>query len=204
MWRTNSDLKEVPVIRILNKFEPNPYSGIEVDTTSRGGFKDLSPFFLGPYTWCERGTTRRATIMENLWQYSKVYPEHVGADGYPNEQWYLWNHQGLNNQVACRYPLGKGRKPVYTWWKGEQLDYIAARKKLYIPAYTELVLQTKSYALLYKWVMEGRSIVLRDFDGYNHLRLGISLEDVINNPKKPLGHAFIIYGLLTGKINDKD
>ena len=41
------------MIRVLNKFETNTYGGVEVDTTSRGGFKDLSPFYLGPYIWLD-------------------------------------------------------------------------------------------------------------------------------------------------------
>lgn len=184
------------MIRVLNKFEPNPYGGVEVDTTSRGGFKDLSPFYLGPYIWLDM----KANIMENLWQYSKVYPEHVGNDGNPTSDWYEWQMTGFNSDRANRYPMGKGKKPLYSFWMGEKLAYIPARKKIYIPAYMELVLRTKSYALLYQWVMEGRDIILRDFDGYDHVKLGRTLADVTNN-KKTMGHAFIIAGLLTGQID---
>jgi hypothetical protein len=195
------------MIRVLSKFEPNTYGGVEVDTTSRGGFKDLSPFYLGPRAWTESTglddgtyTSVCAMNMENLWQYSKVYPEFITHDGKISPNWFEWRSVGFNMQKANRYPMGKGRKPVFSYWMGERLDYISARKKIYIPAYRDLVLRTKSYALLYQWVIEGRDIILRDFDGYDHTKIGMSLDDVINNPKKPMGHAFVIYGLLTGKI----
>jgi hypothetical protein len=193
------------MIRVLNKFEPNTYGGIEVDTTSRGSFKDLSPFYLGPYTWGEGSwdddtyNEWTASNVENLWQYSKVYPEHVDVNGYLTPEWYKWWKEGMAQKRANRFPMGKGKRPLYSVWKGEKLDYISARKKIYIPAYKSLVLCTKSYALLYKWVMEGKDIVLRDFDGYDHVKMGMSLQDVIENPKRVMGHSFILYGLLTGQ-----
>lgn len=195
------------MIRVLNKFEPNPYGGVEVDTTSHGGFKDLSPFYLGPYVWKEFNwnagspVEMKAMVMENLWQYSKVYPNHVNTAGALSPEWYKWRDAGFRSTKAERYPMGKGKKPLYSLWDGEILDYVTARKKIYIPAYRDLVLQTKSYAMLYQWVMEGRDIILRDFDGYDHVKMGMSLADVANNPKKSMGHAFIIAGLLTGQIN---
>lgn len=190
------------MIRVLSKFEPNTYGGVEVDTTSRGGFKDLSPFYLGPYGWFDPMLNNHmsARNMENLWQYSKVYPEHTTSDGGLLNEWFAWSQKGYNTQKANRYPLGKGRKPLYSYWKGELLDYISAREKIYIPAYAALVIRTKSYAQLYKWIIEGYGIILRDFDGYDHKALGMSLNDVINNTNKPMGHAFVLYGLLTGLI----
>lgn len=190
------------MIKVIDKFKPNPYDGIEVDTTSRGSFKDLSPFYLGPYHFMDiHGNQRQALNVENLWQYSKVYPEHVDINGNPTQHWQQWSQQGMMNRRAIRYPMGKGKTPCYSYWMGEKIDYISARKKLYIPAYSQLVTATKSYALLYKWVMEGHNIILRDFDGYDHHKLGMSLIDVVNNTQKSLGHAFVLYGLLTGKIN---
>lgn len=195
------------MIRVLNKFEPNPYGGVEVDTTSRGGFKDLSPFYLGPYKWIENvglDDTPFGMIalnVENLWQYSKVYQQHITGTGNIDPAFFDWRAGGFNKVKADRYPMGKGAKPAFSYWQGEHLDYVTARKKIYIPAYRDLVLQTNSYAMLYQWVMEGRDIILRDFDGYDHVKMGMTLADVVNNPKKSMGHAFIIAGLLTGQIN---
>lgn len=185
------------MIRVFNKFEPIPTEFIEVDTTSRGSFKDLSPFFLGPVNIpTERTCCKR---MENLWQYSKVYPQYNDSNNYPSSAYFEWRKEGFNKDRATRYPMGKGVKPLYSYWLGEKLDYIEARKKIYIPHYTYLVLRTKSYVKLYNWVCSGYNIGLRDFDGYDHVKRGMSLQNVVNT-KRPMGHAFIIYGLLTGEI----
>lgn len=188
------------MIRVFNKFEPIPHGYVEVDTTSRGPFKDLSPFFLGPIQvssgeypeWCLR--------FENLWQYSKVYPCHA-VNGEPTAEFYNWRALGFSKDRAERYPMGKGVKPLYHWWHGKRYDYIGARRAIYIPLYRDLVLRTKSYAMLYNWVLQGRDIALRDFDGYDHVSRNMSLQDVVFNTKRSMGHAFIIYGLLTGELN---
>jgi hypothetical protein len=67
--------------------------------------------------------------VENAWQFSKVYPEHVGADNEPTPEYFRWRGAGYDNKWASRYPKGKGTKPLYSLWSGEKLDYIAARKK---------------------------------------------------------------------------
>lgn len=187
-------------IYLLNKFEPNPYvNAIEVDTTSRGSFKDLSPFFLGPIKINTPQLSIRCNNMENLWQYSKVYKEYADPiTKHPTPAFFEWQAEGFNKTRAVRYPMGKGVKPLYSFWFGHQYDYVDARKNIYIPYYANLVLQTKSYALLYNWVIQGYDIVLRDFDGYNYDESGISLKEVVNSPRKSLGHAFVIKMLLTG------
>jgi len=188
------------MIYVINKFEKNPYPWcIEVDVTSKGSFKDLSPFYLGPIMWNDPITksTRVCLRFENLWQYSKVYKQHqqLGPD------FDAWQKNGFESNRAHRYPMGKGAKPLYSLWMGQKLDYIEARKKLYIPQYADLVIRTKSYALLYKWVVEGKDIVLRDFDGYNYKGVGITLKEIVRNHRRPLGHAFVIKALLTGGID---
>jgi hypothetical protein len=40
-------------------------------------------------------------------------------------------------------------------------------------------------------------IALRDWHGYDHEKLGLSLTDVFNNPRKKMGHAFVLKMLLT-------
>jgi hypothetical protein len=196
------------MIRVIGKFEDNPYGGVEVDTTSRGSFKTLSPFFLGPYRWDENswfdGTPveMRALNVENLWQYSKVYPQYIGPNGGISPEYFEWRQRGFNNYKPTRYPMGKGKVPEFSYWHGEGLDYITARKKIYIPAYASLVIKTKAYAQLYDWVMQGMDVTLRDFDGYDYRKMGMTLAEVANNPKRVMGHAFVLAGLLTGTIND--
>jgi hypothetical protein len=200
------------MIRVFNKFEPIPSNFVEVDTTSHGSFKDLSPFYLGPINLTiNEDEPMHCLRFENLWQYSKVYREHAtlkpgladfGFMYEPTKEFFQWRALGFSKSRAVRYPMGKGIKPLYSYWKGAHLNYIDARYQIYIPVYRELVLRTKSYAMLYNWVLQGRDIALRDFDGYDHASRGMTLRDVINNPKKSMGHAFVIYGLLTGELQE--
>lgn len=198
-------------VYIINKYEPNPYQyATEVDTTSKGSFKDLSPFHLGPINIVNGANhTYLCLILENLWQYSKVYQQHavLKENGDPNNpfdydptpDWLSWRHIGFASMVANRYPMKKGAKPLYSFYCGHKMDYYNARENIYIPWYANLVIKTKSYALLHKWhVDEGRDLVLRDFDGYDHIKLGLTLNDVTKNLTRPMGHAFVLAAMLTG------
>jgi len=198
------------MIHILNKFQPNPYQGMEVDTTSRGNNKDLSPFYLGPL---QAWDGRIVQNVENYWQYSKVYKEHVIPPQSPlkandpmfwepHPHYFAWRNAGWSKKRADRYPMGKGAKPLYSYYNEYHLDYITARKQIYIPAYATCVIKTQSYRMLYDAVMAGQDIVLRDFDGYDYATMGMTLTEVVNNPKKTMGHAFVLAMLLTGTINE--
>ena len=189
---------------VIGKYEDNPYpNAVEVDTTSRGSFKDLSPFYLGPIQWYDPTWGMMfCRVFENMWQYSKLYPQHaqyISKDNYePAHEHFTWREAGFMKHRADRYPMGKGAKPLCSLFMGKQLDYICARRMVYIPYYASLVRQTSSYKKLYDWVMAGHDIVLRDFDGYDHDSMGMSLAEVANNPKRSMGHAFVIKMLLTG------
>jgi hypothetical protein len=199
------------MIYVINRFHDNPYDGLYIDTTSRGDHKDLSPFYLGPVPTYEPGVM--ATNVENLWQYSKVYNDHaympksphdlLSPMAYePSDSYFAWRDDGWRRQRAVRYPMGKGAKPLFSYWKGSKLDYVSARKVIYAPAYANAVVKTKTYAMLYEVVMSGRNVILGDFDGYDYIKMGMTLKDVINNPRKTMGHAFVIAMLLTGEIHE--
>jgi hypothetical protein len=198
-------------IRILNRFEHNPYGGHEFDVTSRSlTNSDLSPFKLGPFSvaifpgHCTLGAKQIFQIQnfENFWQYSKVYPgyAYAPADGdtgnpfkwTPSPDYYAWRNMGWRDKWAKRYPLGKGKKPFYSLFDGVKMDYVRARKIIYAHHYGFLIQNTPSFAMLKNLHDAGNLIVLRDFDGYDHIRMNMSLIDVINNPNRSMGHAFVI------------
>lgn len=185
-------------VYVINKFQSNPYpNAIEVDTTSRGAFKDLSPFYLGPVF--DPFTKEKCLVFENYWQYSKVYHNHINMSGDVTKLYWHWRKLGFSNTRANRHPVAKGKKPLGSLYGNRLLPYIDARRLIYIPMYAELVKATHSYAMLYQWhCVEGRDIVLRDFDGYDYHKFNMSLVDVVNEPKRIQGHAFIIAGMLTG------
>jgi len=138
--------------------------------------------------------------MENAWQYSKLYEVH--ADGLAfTEAYWDWAHQGWQNPNAVRYPMGRNRKPLGSvWWDGFKfhlLGYISARKTIYGPLYAEAVQKTRTFAKLQELYEKEGELILLDYDAYDHRELNMSLIDVLNEPNKKMGHAFVLAMLLT-------
>ncbi len=132
--------------------------------------------------------------VENAWQFSKVYPAHHDphADK-PNARWYSWFSKGIADSYAHRYPMGKGAKPLYSWWNGEKLDYIEARRKIYALLYAQAVkkYQWDNFIDIYLAAHEG-DITIQDFDAYNHHDLGYTLKDVFKDTNRKMGHGFVL------------
>ena len=168
-----------------------------INTTSRSPAEwttQLSPFNLGP---TKLYGIHRATIFENAWQFAKVYPEHVDSKGNPTQDYWRWARRGWNGTRPHRYPMGKGRRPLYSLWRAERLSYIEARHRIYLPMYRDLVKQTEGYAILKSTYQNQGQVTLFDFDGYDHHSIGLSLNQVLNNPDRICGHAFILAMMLT-------
>lgn len=198
----------VKVISLFEK-ETDP-NGIYVNTTSRAVTSwetDLSPFYLGP---CQLYGDYVACNMENAWQYAKVYPEHA-CENLPLQSYFDWAKEGWRNPKAVRYPLGKGKKPLFSWWNGQKFSYVEARKKIYIPLYVRDVIKTQGFQNLKdlhqdicafncnqtRTPEKKGTIYLKDYDAYRHEEKGLTLTDVVNNPNKKCGHAFVLMMLLT-------
>lgn len=113
---------------------------------------------------------------------------------------------GWNKNYAARYPIGKGVRPAYSWWAGEKLTYIEAKKKIYIPLYSTAVKNSNSFTRLkkiYEINVEvlGEDLFLLDFDGYDHKELDMTYDDVINSKTRKMGHAFVLSMMLEGYVN---
>ena len=191
------------MIYVLPKYKTIPYSGCHIDTTSNSGqFRELSPFILGRINIRELGIA--SENFENLWQFSKVYSEHIDEKGNPSLKWYQWRENGFVDTKAHRYPMGKGRIPLYSYWNEKKLGYIDARKQIYATIYGEYVLQTNAFTRLSDLYGEvskqGTNLILLDYDAYDHRRLGMTLVDVINEPKRKMGHAFVLEMILEGVL----
>jgi hypothetical protein len=168
---------------------------LRINTTSRSHnwTQGLSPFFLGPV---DLYGIYVAQNVENGWQYSKVYPEYADASGNPTEDYWTWAVYGWNLKKAMRYPAGKGKKPLYSWWDGEKLPYVEARKKIYAPLYANAVEKTDAWKKLKELYEKHGQIWLWDFDSYDYIKLGMALKDVINCETRKCGHAFILAMML--------
>ena len=180
--------------------KPTDPNGVYVNTTSRSSESwslQLSPFYLGP---CDLYEGVIAKKMENAWQYSKVYDCHIDADGDPTTEYFEWAVKGWNSNYAQRYPMSKGAIPKYSYWNGHKLDYIAARKHIYVPLYANSVIKTDAYNKLQDIVNSGKNLYLLDFDAYRHRDKNMCLTDVLNNSDKKMGHAFVLMMLLENDI----
>lgn len=176
---------------------PYNYDGEAINTTSRSKTwsKGLSPFYLGPVNLFGGLVAQN---VENAWQYLKVYEEDTDAFGNPSRSYYKWAREGFKQTRANRYPKGKGRKPLYSYWDGQHLTYVEARKKIYCPLYSAVVEKTEAYQKLQGLFAEG-NLHLRDFDGYDHHAAGMSFEEVLNCETRKMGHAFVLAMMLTNQ-----
>lgn len=188
------------VVRIVGprEYAPGaiPEGVINTTSRSRDWSRGLSPFFLGPVPLYPGAPVPEAKNVENAWQYAKVYPRHVDPFGMPTPSYFEWAAAGWASSKAERYPMGKGKKPVYTWWAGEKLTYTEARKKVYVPLYAHAVAQCEAFGILRALYRERGEITLWDFDGYDHLALGMTFKDVLNSEVRKMGHAFVLAYLL--------
>lgn len=169
-----------------------------INTTSRARgcwSSGLSPFYLGPIDLYGGYVSLN---FENAWQFAKVYEEDADAEGNPTERYWEWAKLGWADSKAHRYPKSKGRKPLYSIWDGEKLTYVEARKKIYIPLYAKAVRQTSAFSHLKTLYAIDDKMVLWDFDGYDHRKLGMSYEDVINCDTRKCGHAFVLAMMIDG------
>lgn len=143
---------------------------------------------LGPYL-LKDGNNR---IMENIWQFSKVY-ESVPATTQKYSRWnnkIIWQHphevhytqdkllpaywnwrtKGMNNQYAVRYPVGYGNMHTCKFAiaesdPNEKLGYIEARKKIYVPLYCNLVKQHNKFDELKQRLKNGENLLIVEVDG---------------------------------------
>lgn len=175
---------------------PEGVKTISTVSHSKTWSQGLSPFILGPVKLYGDYVAKN---MENGWQYAKVYPQFLGPDGNPLEDYFIWAQGGWENPKAVRYPMGKMGKPAYSWWDGEKLSYVQARKRIYAPLYSEAVEKTEAYRRLRQIYEEQGEVWLWDFDGYNHRGLGMSYEEVLNCETRKMGHAFVLAMMLEGE-----
>lgn len=189
-----------PRLRVFAYRRPKPDGYSLVNTTSKAPDpleRGLSPFVLGPViVQTPRGAFESQTF-ENAWQYLKVYSVFADAEGAPTEAYWGWARAGWANPAAVRFPMGRGRKPLYSLGpRGERLPYIEARKQIYAPLYAAAVEPTAAFRALRERYAAGERLGLVDFDGWDHAGQGFTLREVIESPTPKMGHSFVLAGLL--------
>lgn len=144
---------------------------------------------LGPYVM----TDKKGRIIENVWQFSKVYPKvpkstqtysrydrkviwqhpaeiHVNEDGSLTDEYWAWRNKGMVCEDAVRYPVGfKSRHTcLYALSEdnpSEELDYIQSRKRIYLPLYMKNVQHLPQFIELKQRVERGENLLIIEVDG---------------------------------------
>ena len=183
---------EVITFQDLRAINPSKEDVVITVSKSIDWSNGLSPFVLGPCSLYGRYT---ATNVENAWQFSKVYSEFV-KDNQILPSYYAWAQKGWEDSFAHRYPMGKGCKPLFSVWNGKRMNYVTARKKIYIPLYYNAVRNTEAFRLLQEKYDRDyhneRTLYLIDFDAYRHKQINMSYRDVASCADKKMGHAFVL------------
>lgn len=201
---------------------------------------------LGPYVL----RTPDGVLLENLWQFSKVYrktpsisqkvnrytnelcwnyPETKFFDSNnlstPNENYWTWRLEGMQNPHPVRWPVGKpySKKCLYSIPDSDhdlRLGYVEARKAIYLKPYLEAVVKQKQFKELRTRVEEGENLLIIEVDGphqesldYYISEYGVeetffegstvlatkrNLEILLNDPKHPFGHGYCLASALLG------
>lgn len=195
-------MKKMGTVTVLSLKDKAP-KNVDLDITpvsTDDEWSALSPFKLGP---CRTAGGTLFFNFENLWQYSKVYPEHLESDndllcGEVAAEWFRWHMSGARERRGIRYPMGKGAKAKFSVWGNLRLSYISARKLIYVPEYSKLLLANTKFRKLLKQYNKGANIVIRDYDTYDALKAYANKKEhhpflyALNNPDKKFGHGFVI------------
>ena len=162
-------------------------------TSSGCAWKCFSPFILGP---CYLHYGYVSKTMENAWQFAKVYRQFADRHNDPTDAYWDWACEGWADTRAHRYPMGKNAIPLYSYWNGAKLDYITARRKIYIPLYTKAVTECGRLDAFVQEIEKYDDVWLWDYDGYDHHALGMKLKDVLACQTRKMGHAFVLLSVL--------
>jgi len=198
---------------------------------------------LGPYHL----RNEKGQILENVWQFSKVYktvPEvsipfsstdktivwrhgaetHVDKDGSLTPEYHAWRERGMNNPQPVRNPVGwRHMKDCLYALKDvsnphAKLDYVNARKEIYIPIYEKSVVAEPLFKELHTRYTNGENILIIEVDGpwqedlqYYKDKYGVSdsfidrdtmlatpenLNIMLNDTKHPYGHGYVLANTL--------
>ena len=156
---------------------------------------------LGPY--CLKDD--EGHIMENVWQFKKCFAEvpattqyysrynkmvtwsHPHEVHYQNGQilpaYWAWREKGMNNLHYVRYPVGFGNMHKCLFAikdennPDQRLDYIDARKQIYVPVYCDLVKKEEKYAELKERLDNGENLLIIEVDGPHQESLNYYMQE---------------------------
>lgn len=161
---------------------------IILDVTSKGDWAKLSPFYPHGGIPVPFSDGVFSMSVEGIWQGLKVF-EHEGID---YDSFRNSTMKGLKRTVRTHGRCLGHRKGVNS---SELLDYIDARKQIYVPSYIWMLEnRCQKQVEILRNLVETRPVVLLDYD----------TNDNIEDPRKPLSHASLIKGYIEGVFITKN
>ena len=124
--------------------------------------------------------------------------------------WLEWSRRGRMSGEARRHRIPKGDKgkvghvnpnvPLFSYFRGERLHYLEARKVMYLRWYEELAPKTDAYKDLKAKHLAGVNLLLLEFDGLDRRTEGdlteARLRELIKDCDRPFGHGLCLAALL--------
>ena len=139
-----------------------------------------------------------------------------------------WREKGLKNPYPVRYPVGYHHRHKClghlildgnTW---RLIDYIEARKRIYLPIYVNLVRQQVAFQQLQQRLADGENLLIIEVDGphqeslpYYQEKYGVkkdfikqntilvtteNMNIMLNDPKHPFGHGYCLAMALLNQV----
>ena len=179
----------------LNIF-PNYKHGKRTDGL---GMPSLSPMSMGPINHGQPNLPP-AKNLENMHQFSKVFPSEVDAHGNPKPEFYQAQIDMYLDPVPHRHKATSGHKnaPVYSVWvtpegKELHLSYIESRQ-VYTHFYEQFAFKSPDFHKLKQMIQDGYNLQICGYDSYQPTH---DLETHYLDPSRPFGHELVLYTLLT-------
>lgn len=197
---------------------------------------------LSPYTLCDVKTGYNMenvwqfsklykTVPKSTQHYSRWdqrviwdHPEEIHVDSNNNvtNDYWVWRQKGFEAKYAIRYPVGFKHRTkclcsIYHDTVTDEyikLDYISARKKIYLPTYIESVKDKSDFLYLKQLLDQGENLLIIEVDGpkvkyLQHYKdcYGVGddfIEDntilineeniniMLNSDKAPFGHGYCL------------
>lgn len=170
---------------------------------------DLSPMTLGPVMSELHPEEIFAYNIEDAWQGSKVWPQHVAgfdptdreADALWIPTWEEYNRRVRFSRQAKRHrnpnKNDRSNKPLFSIMEdGTQLGYVQARKRTYLKWYEQLVKERPAFIDLLHRHRNGQELLLLEYDGWDRHDPKWSqpitkemLKEAVDDETQPFGHG---------------
>jgi hypothetical protein len=163
-----------------------------------------------------------------IWEHKEE--KHIDEKGNPTKEYWNWRKKGMYSEYGIRYPLGYGKQHscITALYKVktekdengkkthfyECLNYIQARKQIYLKEYCKIVKKIEKFKKLKEMLNNGLNLLIIEVDGPRKESLPYykekykvddsfienntilitkpNMEIMLNDPKHPFGHGYCL------------